>query len=371
MEDLPEDFKTLSALEVLQKLERSGKFDYTFVSNLLDILKSIHRVDMVNCVDEYRRKYSQPRRGNGSDPTSRGRWAHKRAHRRNNSTSSRISLQEVAEMMHEDTSPTDSLSSSCASVNSVKTTDFISLSYDATLQEQQQMRGKSSLSPSPVFFHRSGSGGSVRAMDNTLEGQSLPSTPLLSPCTPLSPTLPLTRSPHDKTSLTPQSSCPLHSNSAPIKYTTQLSVVSNLQEWSVERNKINKSIYNHQAKDVIRLSHSVTLDLSNLGLHCHAKFHFVLHPYGVDIDKGKNTTLEVMTHLPNHLSGHAMDSTRILLHASAYDPQAQETINSVTVEGSLNQLKMHVFGFLPHLALKESHSQGIVVRGQITAMLMH
>lgn len=57
MEDLPEDFKTLSALEVLQKLERSGKFDYTFVSNLLDILKSIHRVDMVNCVDEYRRKY--------------------------------------------------------------------------------------------------------------------------------------------------------------------------------------------------------------------------------------------------------------------------------------------------------------------------
>ena len=58
LEDLPEDLKTLSALEVLLKLERGGKFKYTYVSNLLDLLKSINRIDLANSVDDYRKKYS-------------------------------------------------------------------------------------------------------------------------------------------------------------------------------------------------------------------------------------------------------------------------------------------------------------------------
>lgn len=153
-------------------------------------------------------------------------------------------------------------------------------------------------------------------------------------------------------------------------YTTQLrSVVSSLQEWNVNRSKLNKSIYNHQTNAFVRLPNFIAINLTSLGLPHEAKFHFILHPYGLDIDSGKNATLEVTIHLPSNILGHALDCTRVHLHASAYDNHARETINAVTVEGNLNQHKMHVFGFLPHLALKESRSQRIVVRGHITAML--
>ena len=57
LQDLPEECKSMSPLEVLQRLERRDMFNPTFVSDLLDMLKSIHRADLVNYVDEYRKKY--------------------------------------------------------------------------------------------------------------------------------------------------------------------------------------------------------------------------------------------------------------------------------------------------------------------------
>ena len=60
LENLPEDYKTLSPLGVLQRLERSNKFDQNHLSDLLYMLKSINRADLLNYVDEYRRKYCKP-----------------------------------------------------------------------------------------------------------------------------------------------------------------------------------------------------------------------------------------------------------------------------------------------------------------------
>lgn len=136
----------------------------------------------------------------------------------------------------------------------------------------------------------------------------------------------------------------------------------------MDRDKLNRAIYSHKENST-RLPSPIDLDLASLGFKCRTKFHFILHPYGVDIDRGKNTTLEVKVHLPSHLVGHDLDNTRIVLHTSVHDQDAQETINDMTIDGVLNQHKMLIFGFLPHLALKESHSRQITMRGQITAML--
>ena len=115
---------------------------------------------------------AQPKKG-ASDPIATSR---PRRHMRTPSSVSGISLQDVAEVMREGESSEGgpgsvvSLSSSCASVNSLRTADLTLLSVDAALD-----RKEGSLSPSPVSFHRCSSGGSVGAVDDTLEGpQSTP-----------------------------------------------------------------------------------------------------------------------------------------------------------------------------------------------------
>lgn len=356
MEDLPDNYKKLPAIEVLQKLERSGKFDYTYVADLLHILRSINRADLAIYVDEYRKRYSQPKRGVGSDPTSRGQLSRERIHRRIHSSSG-LTLQEVAEIMHEsavDTSPggspvTLSSANSEASIN-VRIADFATLSLDGALEQHKK---EGSRTPSPITFGRSSSGGSIGTVGNPVRVNHFEGLPLSRQLSPR----PL---PSNGGVTSPQS---LRSYPG-----TSLAVFSAPKEWKVIRAKLNKSVYSHKC-DATQLRPPIEIDLLPLGFRCHAKFHFILHPYGLDMDRGKNTTLEVALQLPHHTCSHNIDHTKIHLNVSAYDTDAQETINTMMIEGVLNQQKMLVFGFLPHLALKESHSRWIIVKGSVTATL--
>ena len=59
-QNLPDGMKQLSALDVLSQLERQGLFSHLKIQPLVELLKSIHRNDLVNKhVEDYRRHFGK------------------------------------------------------------------------------------------------------------------------------------------------------------------------------------------------------------------------------------------------------------------------------------------------------------------------
>ena len=84
-------------------------------------------------------------------------------------------------------------------------------------------------------------------------------------------------------SLPPIAAAPPWSPSrSPQPRATQLSVVSPLREWKVDRDKLNRAIYNHKESEHRKMPRPIDLDLAPLLVKCRAKFYFTLHPYGLD-----------------------------------------------------------------------------------------
>ena len=63
--DAPETLRVRSALEVLEHLQRLGKFsEKTTVQYLLDLMKNIKRIDLMKEVETYSHNYGE---GGGTD----------------------------------------------------------------------------------------------------------------------------------------------------------------------------------------------------------------------------------------------------------------------------------------------------------------
>ena len=72
-QDLPDDLKTASGVEVLRMLEKGGLFSDRKISPLAELIRGISRHDLAN---NYVRKYSETFRSRGDSPDVEGTYSH-------------------------------------------------------------------------------------------------------------------------------------------------------------------------------------------------------------------------------------------------------------------------------------------------------
>ena len=135
-------------------------------------------------------------------------------------------------------------------------------------------------------------------------------------------------------------------------------------KWTLKSNDLNEPIYKHKKKKCFTSSDKLELDVG-CG-KANPKLVFKLYPYGLEQDRGKNTTLEVEIEVPKK-SMRLPDSATLKLTVTALDCKEARVLKTYKVEKSMHLRTFLILDFVSHDDLKKSHSDLIEIQATAEA----
>ena len=113
--------------------------------------------------------------------------------------------------------------------------------------------------------------------------------------------------------------------------------------WSVKREKLNKAIYEHKENKTVECTEKLELDVGHGG-NLNPKLTLILHPNGLEGDKGRHVTLEVHIDVSKKAPKHC-STAKVRFSVSAIDAK--------TVDKDVLLREFYIHEFISHEAQAE------------------
>lgn len=125
----------------------------------------------------------------------------------------------------------------------------------------------------------------------------------------------------------------------------------------MKRDRLNKIIFRHQENRTVDCKTKIEVDVGN-GSIFNPKLSLILHPYGIEEDRGRYATLEVGIGVQKK-APKLKASTNVKISLIISKIQSEE-INFVRIE-SLDLRVFYIKHFLSHQVLRESKSETVEI----------
>ena len=133
-----------------------------------------------------------------------------------------------------------------------------------------------------------------------------------------------------------------------------------LLSWKLKCDNLNDHIYKRKLKcKPITCPNKLELDFG-CG-KANPKLSLRLHPYGLESDTGRNTSLEVEIIVPNKCKRLPVSAT-VRLYVSVWSTEKGEALNSCKTEKFMSLRVFHIPAFITHEDLKHSTSKWVEVQ---------
>lgn len=137
--------------------------------------------------------------------------------------------------------------------------------------------------------------------------------------------------------------------------------------WSVKRNLLNKTIYQHKENKTVECTKRLELDVGH-GHNFNPRFSLILHPYGLEGDNNLNVTLEVYIEVPKK-APKMSSKANVKFTVSVTDVAESRILFQDIMVKSILLREFYVYEFITHKALKDSKSETIDIKAQVEYVL--
>ena len=145
------------------------------------------------------------------------------------------------------------------------------------------------------------------------------------------------------------------------------STTRNCLKWSVNRLKLNKTIYKHEENATFDCKKKLEVDVGN-GNTLNPKLSLILYPCGLEQDAENNVTLVIRVSTSKKAPP-LKESTSIVLLIKVMEGDGDcELLNDTACEVNLNTHFVRKFGIISHNALKNSRSETIDFEAKIVEL---